>query len=105
MVVLASDALSYALRASAQRAENPFRLRGSGRLRPSPAPGDGLSGHPARTVVAEIRLLRAAARVGEVEAHDRAFSFGNFLPAAVAYQDRLSSHAFPPVFVVAVSEA
>src|SRR5436190_4438463 len=51
-------------------------------LRPSPSPGGCLPRHLACTVVAEIGLLRAAARVREVEPHRRAFSFFDF-PAAV----------------------
>jgi hypothetical protein len=53
-----------------------------------------VSGHSTRAVVAEIRLLRASSSVGEVDAHDSAFSFGDFLSAAVAYENRLSRHDF-----------
>jgi hypothetical protein len=55
--------------------------------------------HSACAVVAEIGLLRASAGIGEVEAHHRAFSFGYFLAAVVAHQNRLSGHDFLPAWV------
>src|ERR1041384_746534 len=63
--------------------------RGRG-LRPAAAAGDGLARQLPRAVVAEIGLLRAAAGVGEVEAHRRAFSLLNFAPAVVADEHGLA---------------
>jgi hypothetical protein len=70
---------------------------GSG-FRPSAATGDGGPGHPARAAVAEIRLLRAASRVGVIETHHCALSFTDFGAAAVAYQNGLSSHQQSSLF-------
>jgi hypothetical protein len=52
------------------------------RLRPPASPRDGVTGHSARAVVAQIGLLRTAAGIGEVQPHHGAFSFTDF-PAAV----------------------
>jgi hypothetical protein len=72
----------------------PSRRISSGRdcgLRPAAPPRDGLAGKLPGAVVAEIGLLRAAAGVGEVEAHHRAFSFLNFAAAVVADEHGLAS--------------
>jgi hypothetical protein len=51
-----------------------------------------MPGHSTGAVVAQICLLGLAARIGVVDAHDRAFAFVHFLPAVVAHEDRLSRH-------------
>src|SRR6185312_4841449 len=48
--------------------------------------------------VAQIRLLRTAARVGEVDAHHSALRLFDFFAAVVAYQPRNTCHGFPPQF-------
>src|SRR5438045_3302903 len=50
------------------------------RLRPPAPAGDDLAGHLARARVAEIGLLRTAARVGEVDAHHRTLASSTSLP-------------------------
>src|SRR6266542_6188813 len=67
---------------------------GRGRLRPPPATGDDLAGHRAGAGIAEIRLLRAAARIGEVDPHHRALRFLDFLAAVVAHEPRNTCHGF-----------
>jgi hypothetical protein len=64
------------------------------RLRPTAAPSDLLARHPGCAVVAEICLLRTASGIRVIEAHDGAATLGDFLAAAVAYEDRLSCHVF-----------
>src|SRR6266496_3171054 len=65
-------------------------------LRPAAAPGRGVAGQLARAVVAEIRLLRAATRIREIETHRRAFSFRHFLAAVVADEHCLACQLDPP---------
>src|SRR5213592_2576996 len=67
-----------------------------GRLRPPAPAGDDLAGHLARARVAEIGLLRTAARVGEVDAHHRTLRLLHFLAAVVAHEPRNTCHGFPP---------
>jgi hypothetical protein len=55
-----------------------------------------VSGHPTRAFVAQIGLFRTTPGVGEVDAHDSAFSFCDFLAAVVTHENGLSSHDFLP---------
>ena len=73
------------------------RVRASGRwltarLRLAAPPRGRVARHLAGAVVAEIRLLRAAAGVGVVQAKRRALSFADFTAAVVANENGLSRH-------------
>ena len=57
-----------------------------------------LAGHAARAVVAEIRLLCAAARIRIGDPHRRALGLVDFVAAAVTNEHCLPGHAFPPGF-------
>src|SRR5215210_4222650 len=63
------------------------RCRG---LRPPAPPGGRATGELPGAVVAEIGLLRAAARVREIQAHGRALSFSDFLAAVVTDEHGLT---------------
>ena len=72
------------------------RSRGGGSFGPAAAACDHLARHLACAVVAEISLLRASARVGEVDPHHSALRLVDFLAAVVADQPRNTCHGFPP---------
>jgi hypothetical protein len=55
--------------------------------------------HASGAVVAEIGLLRAAARVRIVDAHRGAFTLVDFTPAVVTDEHRLASHEIALLFV------
>jgi hypothetical protein len=55
-----------------------------------------LAGEVGGAVVAEISLLRTAARVIEVRAHNRTLSFSDLFAAAVTHKHSLTSHYARP---------
>ncbi len=63
-----------------------------GGLRLAAATRDGAAGHRAGAVVAEVGLLRAAARVRERHAEHRAFPLLDFLAAVVANENGFPCH-------------
>src|SRR3954454_7997340 len=69
---------------------------GGGRLGPASSSCDLLAGHLAGAGVAQVSLLRPAARVGEVDAHHGPLGLLDFLAAVVAHQPRYTCHGFPP---------
>src|SRR5439155_14241383 len=75
----------------ARSGERP--LSGGG-LGSAPPAGGWDARHLAGAVVAEVGLLRAAARVGVGDAHHGALCFVDFLAAVVANEHGLSCHEF-----------
>ena len=65
-----------------------------GRLRPTAAPGRRLARHLPGAGVAQVGLLRAAARVVEVDAHHGALRLVDFVAAVVANEHGLSRQVF-----------
>jgi hypothetical protein len=55
-----------------------------------------VAGHTAGAVVAEVGLLRPAARVREIQAHRGAFSFADFPSAVIADEHCLASQLSLP---------
>ena len=72
--------------------DGKIQLGGGGsRLRPAAASRRCVAGHLAGAVVAQVRLPRAASRVGECHAHRRAFVVSDFLATIIADEHCLSS--------------
>src|SRR4051812_26963788 len=114
MVVLRSDDSSYAAAKLCGKCrdrpqggyhpggDNPGRCPGyplrivlrRGRLRPAAPARSRAAGHAARARVAEICLFRAAARVRKGHAELCATAFLDFLAAAVADENQLTSHEY-----------
>jgi hypothetical protein len=69
-------------------AVSPLRSR----LRTSSAARYLLAGHLAGACIAEICLLRAAARIREIDAHDGALRLVDFFPTIVTDKSRYASH-------------